>query len=71
VERFAHNSLVELPTASKAKLERREYVSFGMNLVGSISFYDLSFTFTGEHRLNLLAKERTGLNQEEITGVSH
>jgi CubicO group peptidase (beta-lactamase class C family) len=71
VERFANNSLVELPTASKGNWTDEHTFHLELNLVGAINFYDLSFSFTGEHRLNLLAKERTGLNQQEIMGVSH
>lgn len=69
VERFAHNTLIDLPTAAKGDWLNENTFHLELNLVAAINLYDVTLTFRNEESLGVLVKERTGLNREEITGV--
>jgi CubicO group peptidase (beta-lactamase class C family) len=69
VERFANNTLVDLPTAARGDWINENTFHLELNLVAAINFYDVTLTFPTEDSVSVVVKERTGLNREKITGV--
>jgi hypothetical protein len=70
VERFSTNPLVNLPQAAKGQWLRDDTFLLELNLVGAINFYRLELRFAEDGKTMTVAlNERTGLNDERITGV--
>ena len=70
VERFSTNPLVDLPQAGKGRWLGKDTFLLEVNLVGAINFYTLKLAFaeSGE-TMNASLSERTGLNNEQLSGA--
>jgi len=70
VERFSTNRLVNLPQAAKGEWLSDDTFLLRIDLVGGINFYQvkLMFSETGK-KVTVFVIERTGLSQEQFTGV--
>jgi CubicO group peptidase (beta-lactamase class C family) len=68
VPRFANNTLVDLPTATTGDWQNENTFHLELNLAGAINFYDATLTFANDHNLNIILKEKTGLNRETFSG---
>jgi len=70
VERFSTNPLVNLPQAARGRWLGADTFLLEINLVGAINFYRLKLRFANDgKKLAVDLNERTGLNDERITGV--
>jgi len=70
VERFAPDTLVNLPTACTGQWLADDTFVLRINLVGGINCYELKLTFPAQAgKVDVHLIERTGLNEEHFSGV--
>ena len=70
VDRFSPNTLVDLPTACIGQWVDQNAFLLRINFVGGINCYDMKLDFSDQPgRVAVHLKERSGLNDEQFTGV--
>jgi hypothetical protein len=70
VERFSPSTLVDLPAACRGEWIGKDAFLLQINLVGGINFYMAQLTFSNQsNKVIVNLSERTGLNEEQFSGV--
>jgi len=70
VDRFSPNTLVNLPAACTGQWTGEKIFKLRINLVGGINCYEIRLLFSDRPgKVEIRLSERTGLNEEQFSGI--